>query len=113
MGGKGTFGPGIERKANRVGALDGVWRVRRESGLLPPLYGMSKHISGKGGETRVGPLRFRFDVDDGKLRYRGVLTGLVDELEPGLDSTRGRAVYRGRELGRFSMSREETGPRDN
>jgi hypothetical protein len=41
------------------------------------------------------------------LRYRSPLSGLVDVLEPDGDGFRGRAIFRGRELGRFSLSPAE------
>ena len=42
--------------------LDGVWRVHRESGLLPPMVGVGKIVTGGQGSTRFGPLRAGFDV---------------------------------------------------
>ena len=36
--------------------LDGLWDVRRVSGLLPPMVGVRKRVSGSKGETKVGPL---------------------------------------------------------
>jgi hypothetical protein len=46
-----------------------------------------------------------FDVVGRELRYRGPLSGLVDVLEPAGEGWRGVARYRGRELGRFAMTR--------
>jgi ferritin-like metal-binding protein YciE len=85
--------------------LDGVWRVERVSGALPPLYGVRKRIAGAEGETLVGRVPLRFDVDGLRLRYRFPLTGLVDELEPDDEGRgfHGRAMMGGRELGRFRM----------
>ncbi len=84
--------------------LDGVWKVERVSGLLPPLHGMRKRIRGGHGRTTVGPARAPFDVVGRELRYRGVLTGFVDVLEPAGSDWRGRALYRGREYGRFRLT---------
>ena len=36
--------------------LESDWRVRRRGGLLPPIIGVRKRISGARGETRIGPL---------------------------------------------------------
>ena len=84
--------------------LDGMWNVERVSGALPPMVGVRKRISGSTGDTRVGPLPgVPFVVEGLSLRYRAPLWGLVDHLEPDDDGFRGRAVYRGRELGRFRM----------
>jgi hypothetical protein len=83
--------------------LDGIWDVRRTGGLLPPLLGVTKRIHGDRGETRVGPLPgVPFRVDGLALRYAG---GFVDLLEPDGDRYRGRATFRGRELGRFELTR--------
>jgi hypothetical protein len=103
MGGNGTFRPGTARKATRVAGLDGVWNVKRTGGLLPPLLGVRKRIGDGRGETTLGPLRFPFDVVGLSLRYRSPLGGLVDELEPDGLGFRGRATFRGRELGRFVL----------
>jgi len=86
-----------------VAQLDGSWSVERVSGLLPPMVGVRKRISGSVGETKVGPLGVPFTVEGLTLRYRAPLWGLVDQLEPEGTGYRGRAVYRGRELGRFRM----------
>jgi hypothetical protein len=89
-----------------VGELDGVWNVERLSGLLPPLVGVEKRISGTRGETRVGPLPgIPFDVEGLTLRYRKPLEGFVDELEPDGTGYLGRATFRGREFGRFALKR--------
>ena len=88
-----------------MGELDGEWDVRRMSGLLPPLYGVRKRISGARGQTIVlVPPGLPFDVVGRELRYRGLLSGLVDVLEPDGDGWRGVARYRGRQLGRFAMT---------
>ena len=86
--------------------LDGVWDVRRLGGALPPLAGVHKRIAGDRGETRVGPLvGFPFTVRGLELHYRFPFSGVVDVLEPDGDGFRGRATYRGRQLGRFAMRR--------
>jgi ferritin-like metal-binding protein YciE len=94
--------------------LDGVWRIERTGGALPPLLGMTKRIHGSRGETRVGSAPgARFDVVDLELRYRAPLQGLVDVLEPVRDGElRGRATVFGREIGRFRMIRERTAMND-
>jgi hypothetical protein len=87
-----------------VADLDGVWNVERVSGLLPPMIGVRKRISGSSGETRLGVLPgLPFAVEGLALRYRGPFGGFVDYLEPDGTGYEGRATFRGRELGRFSM----------
>jgi hypothetical protein len=89
--------------------LDGTWSVERVSGVLPPMLGVRKRIAGSTGETKVGLLPgVPFVVEGLSLRYRLPLSGLVDHLEPDGDGYGGRAVYRGRELGRFRMRPIET-----
>ena len=90
-----------------MGELDGEWEVRRVGGLLPPLVGVRKRISGGSGETTLGLLRSPFTVVGRELRYRGLATrGLVDAVEPGADGWwDGVASYRGRPFGRFAMRR--------
>jgi hypothetical protein len=90
-------------KAIGVAELDGVWNVERAGGLLPPLPGMRKSIHGPRGETRVGPLRVPFDVVGTELHYRGAFRGFVDSLRPTTVGWDGRALYRGREYGRFRL----------
>ena len=86
--------------------LDGVWRVERLSGALPPMTGVRKRITGSHGVTELPGLpRMAFRVDGFALRYRFPATGLVDVLEPEGDLYRGRATLFGRELGRFVMHR--------
>jgi ferritin-like metal-binding protein YciE len=88
--------------------LDGVWEVERVAGALPPLAGVTKRIEGNRGETIVaGRFRVPFEVRGRELRYTGLLTGLVDVLEPGGESISGRATYRGLEYGRFAMRRKD------
>ncbi|HEY6053379.1 MAG TPA: DUF892 family protein [Gaiellaceae bacterium] len=88
--------------------LDGVWKVERTGGALPPLYGVRKRIRGTRGETLFGPVPVRFAVAGNELRYRAPLLGLVDVLEPGGDGFEGRATLFGVELGRFRMTRERS-----
>ena len=89
-----------------MGELDGFWNVKRVGGLLPPLAGVHKRISGTSGKTRVGGvLGVPFDVVGLELRYRPPFAGFVDELEPDGDRYLGRATFRGREFGRFALER--------
>jgi hypothetical protein len=89
-----------------VAELDGVWDVKRMSGLLPPLVGVRKEISGTEGKTKVGPFPgVPFDVVGLSLRYRAPFRGFIDELEPDGDGFLGRATFRGREFGRFDLTR--------
>jgi hypothetical protein len=94
--------------------LDGLWKVERVSGLLPPMVGVRKRIEGDRGETLVGPLPgIPFVVDGYSLRYRALLTGLVDIVEPDPAGFRGRALLHGREYGRFFLRRiDENGAPD-
>ncbi len=86
--------------------LDGTWNVERVSGFLPPLLGVRKEIEGTRGRTTVGPIGASFDVVARELRYLGVFTGFVDVLDPAGDGWAGRALYRGREYGRFRLKPE-------
>jgi hypothetical protein len=88
-----------------VAELDGVWRVERVAGLLPPLLGVRKRIRGDRGQTTVGPLRASFRVDGRELHYVGLFSGFVDVLERDGAGFSGRALYRGREYGRFRLRR--------
>jgi ferritin-like metal-binding protein YciE len=91
--------------------LEGLWRVERAGGSLPPMVGVRKRIEGANGETRVGPLaRWPFG---GKRRgkgfalvYRPPFSAFVDEVRygPG-DSWVGRSLFGELELGRFSLRR--------
>jgi ferritin-like metal-binding protein YciE len=88
--------------------LDGVWTVERTGGALPPLYGVSKRIAGDRGETLVGGrLGVSFEVRGHELHYTGPLSGLVDILQPEGHDFRGRTRYRGRDIGRFMMRRQD------
>jgi hypothetical protein len=93
-----------------VAELDGVWNVERAGGLLPPLMGMRKSIHGQRGETRVGPVRVPFDVIGTELHYRGLFRGFVDRLLPAPGGWDGRALYRGREYGRFRLLPAQEAP---
>jgi hypothetical protein len=89
-----------------VSRLDGRWNVVRTGGLLPPMYGVEKRIRGDRGETRLGPLPgVPFRVDGLRLRYCSPLAGFVDVLEPDGEGFRGSATFRGREFGRFRLTR--------
>ena len=89
-----------------MGELDGTWNVERVSGVLPPMVGVRKQISGARGRTLAGLVPLPFDVDGRSLRYR-FPPGLVDYVEPAGDGVfRGRATLFGRELGRFRMKRQ-------
>jgi hypothetical protein len=73
------------------------------------MYGVRKRIAGGRGETRLGSLPgLPFVVRGMALHYERPFRGFVDLLEPAGDRIRGRATFRGRELGRFEMSRCET-----
>jgi hypothetical protein len=91
-----------------VGELDGVWKVERRSGLLPPMLGVRKHIEGDRGSTKLGPLPgLRFRVEGSTLRYLGPLSGLVDVLELENGGYHGRSTFMGKELGTFVMRKEQ------
>jgi ferritin-like metal-binding protein YciE len=83
--------------------LDGIWGVKRTGGLLPPLPGVRKRIAGNRGRTLAGGAGLPFDVVGRELRYRAPFSGFVDVLEPSGDGWSGRALYRGREFGRFRL----------
>jgi len=86
--------------------LDGVWDVRRVSGVLPPLAGVRKRIDGARGETVVGGGRgLPFEIHGLELRYRRPLSFLVDMLERDGDGYVGRATAFGRTYGRFRLVR--------
>ena len=89
--------------------LDGIWRVDRTGGLLPPLIGVRKEISGLRGVTRIGPLPgVPFTVEGLALRYRPPFGAFVDYLEPDRDGFAGTSTFRGSTLGTFRMSRMRT-----
>jgi len=91
--------------------LEGLWRVERVGGVLPPMVGVRKRIEGASGETRVGPLvGWPFGVErrgEGfALVYRPPFSAFVDEVRPGPgDSWAGRSLFGELELGRFSLRR--------
>jgi len=93
-----------------VSVLDGHWDVYRTGGLLPPLVGVHKTIAGDRGETRVGPFPgLPFRVEGHALHYLAPFRGFVDELEPDGDGFGGRALFLGREYGRFRLRRAGDG----
>ena len=95
-----------------MAGLDGIWRVERAGGLLPPLLGMRKEIAGARGRTTVGPLRASFRVVGDELRYERPFGGFVDVVSPEGGGFAGRALFRGREYGRFRLRRTGTAPPD-
>ena len=98
------FARGPRVKAQDMDELEGTWDVERTGGFLPPLLGVRKHIGGARGATTLGPVRAGFDVVGRELRYRAPFEGLVDVLEPANGSWNGRALFRGREYGRFRLT---------
>ena len=88
--------------------LDGVWKVERESGALPPLPGVTKRIHGTRGQTRFPGLPpMTFEVRGLSLHYHAPFDSFVDVLEPDSpDVLRGRATLRGRTFGHFTMRRQ-------
>src|SRR5262249_26448582 len=104
--GRGRLGRPRRGTLTTVAQLDGVWKVRRLGGALPPLVGVTKHVRGDRGGTRGAPRgRVPFDVLGLELRYRPPLAMFVDVLEPDGDGFRGRATVFGREYGRFELTR--------
>ena len=58
------------RSLKHMAALNGRWKVRRESGLLPPI-GVRKVISGDPGWTLLGFIPVApFKVEGTELRYK-------------------------------------------
>ena len=86
--------------------LDGIWDVKRTGGLLPPLVGVRKRITGTRGETQLpgGVLGAPFDVVGLELHYRRPFAGFIDILAPDGEGFAGRATFRRREFGRFEMT---------
>src|SRR5207244_7904868 len=108
IGGKGPFRPGIPWNPRHVdsGSLDGVWKVERVSGALPPLYGCRKRINGRRGTTEFSHVPgMPFEVRGLELHYRPPFNVLVDVLEPQNGGYFGRATIAGRELGQFRLRR--------
>jgi ferritin-like metal-binding protein YciE len=93
-----------------VGELDGVWRVERIGGALPPLHRCVKRIEGASGTTefRHAP-GMPFVVRGLELHYRGPFAPLVDRLERRNGEYFGRATVLGREFGQFRMRRLDMG----
>ena len=91
--------------------LDGVWKVERTSGALPPLPGVTKRIHGTRGQTIFPGLPpMSFEVRGLELHYHPPFDSFVDVLEPGgADVFRGRATLSGRTLGHFTMRRKPMG----
>ncbi|MBA2475000.1 MAG: DUF892 family protein [Actinobacteria bacterium] len=88
--------------------LDGMWNVERVSGVMPPLLGIRKRIEGARGETALGALPgVPFRVQGLELHYEPPLSGFVDRLEPHGEGYSGRAFFRGREYGTFTLRRRE------
>ena len=87
--------------------LDGVWKVERVSGALPPMLGMIKRIEGTRGETRVADVAgVPFEVRGLELHYRSPFGLFVDVLEPdGAGEYDGRATLGGVSFARFRLRR--------
>ncbi len=85
--------------------LEGAWKVRRESGLLPP-FGIHKRIKGDRGWTMLGPIPIApFKVEGTRLRY--TFLPLEDELDLLDDGTFvGRGYVLGKKFCRFRMEAE-------
>jgi ferritin-like metal-binding protein YciE len=89
--------------------LDGVWRVERVGGALPPLIGCRKRISGDHGTTEFSRVPgMPFEVRGLELHYRPPFNALVDRLEPQNGGYLGHATIAGREVGQFRMRRLDT-----
>jgi hypothetical protein len=89
-------------------SLEGVWRVERAGGLLPPLVGVTKRIRDGRGETRLGRIvGVPFVVSGDELRYVAPFGGFVDRVEAHGDGFTGTATFRGRAFGTFELRRLE------
>ena len=87
--------------------LDGVWRVERVGGALPPLYGCRKRINGRNGTTEFSYAPgMPFEVRGLELHYRVPFNVLVDRLEPQDGGYFGHATIAGRTFGHFAMRRQ-------
>jgi ferritin-like metal-binding protein YciE len=87
-----------------MGELDGVWKVERAGGVLPPLHGCIKRIKGERGTTEFPNMPgMPFEVRGLELHYPGPFGLLVDKLEPQDGGYFGRATLLGREFGQFTM----------
>jgi hypothetical protein len=107
LGEQVAAGGGAVHSLRDMATLEGRWKVRRESGLLPPL-GVSKRIGVGSGWTLLAGLPVAsFRVEDAggearRLRYR--LLPIRDELSPRADgSWVGRGLLLGREFCRFRL----------
>jgi len=86
--------------------LDGVWKVERVGGALPPLIGCVKRINGTRGTTEFSRAPgMPFDVRGLELRYRPPFSMLVDKLEEQEGGYLGHATAAGFEFGQFRMRR--------
>ena len=86
--------------------LDGSWRVERTGGLLPPMVGVTKHVRGDRGVTRIGRVAgIPFVVVGNELRYAAPFGAFVDRVEPDAHGFAGTATFRGRAFGRFVLRR--------
>jgi ferritin-like metal-binding protein YciE len=86
--------------------LDGVWKVERVGGALPPLYGCRKRINGRSGTTQFSYAPgMPFEVRGLELHYKAPFGLLVDKLEPQNGGYFGHATIAGREVGQFRMRR--------
>jgi hypothetical protein len=86
-------------------ALEGDWRVVRESGLLPPV-GLSKRIRGGRGTTRALGLPVAwFRVEGSALVYRGApVRDVLVQIDDDTFAGEGRLL--GRPFCRFRLVRE-------
>jgi ferritin-like metal-binding protein YciE len=92
-----------------MGELDGVWRVERVGGALPPLYGCRKRIHGALGTTEFSyVLGVPFEVRGLELHYKPPFNLLIDRLEPQNGGYFGHATLAGQEFGQFTMRRLDT-----
>jgi ferritin-like metal-binding protein YciE len=86
--------------------LDGVWKVERVGGALPPLVGCRKRINDRRGTTEFSYVPgMPFEVRGLELHYRPPFNLLVDRLEPQNGGYLGHATIAGREFGQFVMRR--------
>jgi len=70
------------------------------------MFGVLKTIDGEHGETRIGPFPgVPFTIRSNRLRYRWPFHDFIDVVEPDGEAFRGRALFKGREYGRFTLVR--------
>ena len=109
-------GPGIAAEsatggtvgADELPGLEGRWAVRRVAGLIPPMIGVTKHITASSGVTAIARIPIaRFDVRGNELRYRPPFRGVVDKLEPAGDQWLGQTLIAGTSIGRFRLVRDD------